>query len=81
MTRVQFLAEAMMGFFPSCHHIQTGLPGLLSYVLGALTLGCEADHSLPCSAEVKNVWNCTSIPYIFIARCLVKHRIHLHGVV
>jgi hypothetical protein len=33
-------------------------------------LGHEADHSPPFSAEVKNVWSCTSIPPV-----------HLHGMV
>jgi len=47
---------------------------------GALSLGikrprCEADHSPPSSAELKNEWSYTSIPqYVFIAWCLVKHR-------
>jgi hypothetical protein len=37
--------------------------------------GCEADHSPQSSAEVKNVWSCTSTtPYVFMAWCLVKHR-------
>jgi hypothetical protein len=37
--------------------------------------GREADHSPPSTAEVKNAWSYTSIPqYIFMARCLVKHR-------
>jgi hypothetical protein len=30
--------------------------------------GCEADHSPPSSAEVKNAWSYTSaFPYVFIA--------------
>jgi hypothetical protein len=33
----------------------------------------EADHSPPCSAEVKNVWSYTSTPqYGFMAWCSVK---------
>jgi hypothetical protein len=37
----------------------------IQWVLGALPLevkrsGCEADHSPPSSAEVKNAWSCTS---------------------
>jgi len=28
---------------------------------------CIADHSLPSSAEVKNLWSYTSTPYIFMA--------------
>jgi hypothetical protein len=36
---------------------------------------CEADHSLPYSAELKNAWSYTSTPqYVFMAWCLVKHR-------
>jgi hypothetical protein len=39
----------------------------IHWVPGALTpgvkwLGCEADHSSPSSAEVKNVWSYTSTP-------------------
>jgi len=44
------------------------VPGDLS--LGVKQQGCEADHSLPPSAEVKNAWSYTSI-----------HPIHLHGLV
>jgi hypothetical protein len=44
------------------------IPGALS--LGVKWLGCEADHSPPSSAEVKNAWGCTPIPPI-----------HLHGMV
>jgi len=44
------------------------VPGALS--LGVKRLGCEADHSPPPSAEVKNVWSYTSSPPV----CL-------HGVV
>jgi len=41
----------------------------------------EADHSPQSSAEDKNVWSYTSTPpHIFIARCLVKYEMHLHGV-
>jgi len=35
----------------------------------------EADHFLPCSAKVKNVWSYTSNSlYVFMAWCLIKHR-------
>jgi hypothetical protein len=37
---------------------------------GVKQLGCEADHSPPPSAKMKNVWSYTSTPPI-----------HLHGVV
>jgi hypothetical protein len=44
--------------------------------------GCEADHSFPSSAEVKNAWNCTSThPFVFMAWGLIKYRIGLHDVV
>jgi len=43
--------------------------------------GNEADHSPPSSAEVKNAWSYTSTPpYVFMAWCLVKYRIRLHGI-
>jgi hypothetical protein len=44
----------------------------IQWVLGALSLGvkrlgCEADHSVPTSAEVKNTWIYTSTPpYTFM---------------
>jgi len=39
--------------------------------------GCEADNSPSFSAEVKNAWNYTSSPqYIYMARCLIKHRVY-----
>jgi hypothetical protein len=38
-------------------------------------LGPEADHSLPSGAEVKKAWSYTStVPYVFMAWYLVKHR-------
>jgi hypothetical protein len=47
------------------------IPGTLS--LGVKRPGCEADHSSPSSAKVKNAWSYTSTPqYAFIAWCLVK---------
>jgi hypothetical protein len=61
----------------------------VQWVLGALSWGGgvkkpvhEADHSPPSSVEVKNAWSYMSTaPYIFMAWCLVKHKICLHGVV
>jgi hypothetical protein len=50
----------------------------MQWVLGALSLGLKrpgrgADHSAPCSAEVKNTWNYASTPqYAFIVWWLVK---------
>jgi len=36
---------------------------------------CEADHSHPSSAEVKDAWSYTfTSPYIFMVWYLVKHR-------
>jgi hypothetical protein len=50
------------------------------WVLGAKPPGCEADHSSPSSAEVKNAWSYTSIPpYVFMVWCLIKHRMDKHG--
>jgi hypothetical protein len=43
------------------------MPGALS--LGVKQPGCEADHSPPSSAKVKNAWSYTSTPPV-----------HLHGV-
>jgi hypothetical protein len=42
----------------------------------------EADSSPPSGAKIKDTWgyNSTS-PYMFMAWWLVKHRIHLHGLV
>jgi hypothetical protein len=45
-----------------------------------LAVGHEADHSPPSTAEVKSEWSYASTPsYVFIAQCLVKHRMRLHG--
>jgi hypothetical protein len=44
--------------------------------------GREAVHSSPPSADVKNACSYTSTAaYVFIAWCLIKHMIRLHGVV
>jgi hypothetical protein len=57
---------------PTQLHIQW-VPGALS--LGIKWPGCEADHSLPSSAEVKNGSKYTSTPqYVFMAWRLGKHR-------
>jgi hypothetical protein len=63
----------------------------VQWITGALSLwvkwpGCEADHSHPSSAEVKNTWSYNSIPpyvfmngtklstgYVFVVWYLVKH--------
>jgi hypothetical protein len=58
-------------------------PGVLSS--GLKRPRCEADHSPPSSAEVKNAWSCTTTPqYVFTQRYLVKHRdlnfaLHIHN--
>jgi hypothetical protein len=55
-------------------------PSLIQWVLWVLSTGVkrqgrEADHSPPTSAEVKKTWIYKStLPYIFMAYCLVKHR-------
>jgi hypothetical protein len=37
--------------------------------------GCETDHSPPPLAKAKDVWSYTStLPYNFMAWCLIKHR-------
>jgi len=72
---VQFPAGAVIEFF---HFVTEFRPALgltqpcFHWVVGPLTLGVkrprgEADHSLPSSAEVNNVWSYTSTPqYVFI---------------
>ena len=48
---------------------------VMDWVLWALYLGCEVDHSPPCNIEVKNAWSYTSIsPYILMLSCLVEQR-------
>jgi hypothetical protein len=43
---------------------------------------CEADKSFPSSADVKIVWSYTfTLPYVFLAWCLVKQKMQLHGVI
>jgi hypothetical protein len=61
------------------------LPCLLSGIYSANHItalpGSEADNSSS-SAKVKNAWSHTfTSPYVFMAWCLIKHRILLHGVV
>jgi len=54
-------------------------PGLS---LGVKRPGRETDRSPVYGAEVKNAWSYASSPqYVFMGRCLVKHSVHLHGVI
>jgi hypothetical protein len=67
-----FTTASRMALGPTQPPIQW-VPGALS--LGVKWPGCEADHSPPSSAEVKNACSYTSTPqYVFTAWCLVKHR-------
>jgi len=51
-------------------------------VLGVKGLGREADNAPSSSAEVKNAWSYTyTTQYLFIAWCLIKQWMRLHGVV
>jgi len=88
MVGIQFLGEA--GNFSPHQHIQTGSeahPSLLSNVMWVLSPGVkwsghEVDHS---PLLVLRLRMHRAIPpltqYIFIAQCLIKHRIRLQGVV
>jgi hypothetical protein len=70
MTKVQFLAGAMMGFLLIANASGPTLgptPPLIQWIPGGLTLrikqpGREADHAPPSSAEVKDVWSYISTP-------------------
>jgi hypothetical protein len=54
------------GAHPASYKIGTG-----GYLHGGKLPGREADHSPPSSSEVKNA---STPPYVFMARCLIKHR-------
>jgi hypothetical protein len=80
-SRVRFSAGA--GNFFLHHRVQNGSGAHpASYPMGTRGSsprvkrpGCEADHSPPSSAEVKNAWSYTSTPqYTSMAWCLVKHK-------
>jgi hypothetical protein len=43
--------------------------------------GREADHSLPSSAEVRNVWSYTSTPSVCLHDVVLSYGIRIHGVV
>jgi len=51
------------------------------FSLGVEWLGHEGDHSPLSSAEVKNTWSYIVTPPHVLMLCLIKHRIHLRGVV
>jgi hypothetical protein len=74
---VQFLAGAGFFLFNTASRLALGPTQLpIKWVLGALSLGvkqlgCEADHSTPSRAEVKDTWSYTSTPpYAFMVWCL-----------
>jgi hypothetical protein len=60
-TEIQFLVETRQLFLLS--NMQTDFepsqPLLIGYQ-GHVAAGCEADHLLPSTADVKNVWTYTS---------------------
>jgi hypothetical protein len=67
-----FTTASRMALGPTQPPIQL-VSGALS--LGVKRPGCEADHSHPSSAEVRNAWSYTSNPPIRLhARCLIRHR-------
>ena len=77
------LIYRMVRGFCVYHHIYTGYGTHIAFSpvdmravsSGAKWLLHEVDHSPPSSAEVKNVWSYTlTLPYVFIAMRLVKHR-------
>jgi hypothetical protein len=56
------------------------VPGL--FLQGVKRSGLEADLPPPSCTEVKNVWSYTSTPqFVFMAWCLTKQRMYLHGMV
>jgi hypothetical protein len=74
--RAQFPAAA--GNISLHHHVRPGLSlssGHRGSLRGLKWPGREADHSLPCIAQVKNEWIYTSTPpSVFMAWYLIKHR-------
>jgi len=45
---------------------------LVAFALAVKRIGREDDHSFISSAEVKYAYSYTSIPYMFMARCLIS---------
>jgi len=68
---------------PALEHIQPPVQWLMTVLPpGIKRSKREADHSLLCSAEIKNVWSYNSTPpYLFLAWYLIKHSICFHKVV
>jgi hypothetical protein len=74
-----FTAPSRTALGPTQAPIQR-IPGALS--LWVKRPGREADHSPPCSAELKNAWSYTSTPpYVSTAWCLIKQWVRFYGVV
>jgi len=80
---VRFLAEAMKRYFSLHHRFQTGSEvhpdsfpvGTEGSFPGIKRPARQPDHSPSSNVAVKNEWSYTSTPqYVFIARCLVKHK-------
>jgi len=87
---VQLPIGAMLGIFLSpprpyrlwCPYslIPSGYRRLFTPVVKRLKH--KTEHSLPYSADVKNVWSFTTAPqYVFMSWCLIKQQIHLHDMV
>jgi hypothetical protein len=71
--RIFLLTTASRPALGPTHPPNQWVPGALS--LGVKRPGREADHSPPSSSEFKNACSYTSSPqYVFMTRCLVKHR-------
>jgi len=63
---------------PTCPPVQC-VPGVL--MLGLKLLAHQANYCPIFSDEVKNACSYTSsLPYIFMMWCFIKHRIFLHGI-
>jgi hypothetical protein len=67
---LRHLAQTGSGAHPACYPMDTG-----ALSLGVKRPECEAEHSSPSNADIKNVlsYNSTT-PYVFMAWYLIKHR-------
>jgi hypothetical protein len=84
MTGVQNLEGARNFFIATASRLALvpTQPPVLWLSPGVKHIGHEADCSHPSGVKVKNAWSYTSaLPYIFMVWCLVKYKMHLHGVV